>query len=535
MKELKRIVADIETVFSDSNYPPQFLADYDQMECLAGHRGRETFLVQNKQSGEMAVAKCYDRNIFPFEPDCSFLKEIDHPGIPRFYCQYQNEQMLCFVREYIEGEPLSTFAGKKQLSIGQILDITGQVCSLLEVLHTHNPPVIHRDIKPENIIVRPDRSVALIDFDISRTYKDGSESDTVFFGTKGYAAPEQYGFGQTDARTDIFAFGVLLRWLVTGSIRENRNIAIQPELQKIIDRCTAFSPDERFSSAGEIRKALSRAVTRKKRLSLKRLLILTAAFILGLCGGFAVGRCTDWLKTAPAIVFSEPLIEQAVRKQLDKERGSLSEEDLLKVKHLYIYGTESYQDPEMYILQTVDGSTSGPIRTLDDLALLPNLEELLLARQDYVVVSGIAGLAHLHSLELKHMRISGVQALAHVSVLRSVCLFDTGITDVTPFESCPWLETLDIGLNAISDLKHIGRHPNVRNLGLTWMYMDSLDGIADCFPNLQSVMLQHSDIKDLSGLLSVPGLKTVYVRTEEEEKVREALAGAPLEIRIHDI
>ena len=215
MKEIRHIVEDIQAVFAQSSYPVEFLAAYDQMECLSSHSGRETFLIQEKATGRPAVAKCYDRTLFPFQPDYSFLADLDHPGLPKFLGEYHNEQMLCIVREYIEGEPLSERAGEHDMSQEEILSVTDQLCGILEALHSHNPPIIHRDIKPENVIIRPDGTAVLIDFDISRSFKEHGKADTVFFGTRGYAAPEQYGFGQTDSRTDIFALGVLLRWMMT--------------------------------------------------------------------------------------------------------------------------------------------------------------------------------------------------------------------------------------------------------------------------------------------------------------------------------
>ncbi|MBQ6527554.1 MAG: protein kinase, partial [Clostridia bacterium] len=207
MKELKRIVADMESVFAESNYPEDFLSAYDQMECLTSHTGRETFLVRRKADGKTAVAACYDRSVFPVHPDIHLLRDLNHPGLPHYYEQYQNEQFLCIIREYIEGETLAVHARDRQLNLDEITNISKQLCSILQELHTHVPPIVHRDIKPENIIVKPDRTLVLIDFDIARTVKEGAETDTVFFGTKGYAPPEQYGFGQTDSRADIYAFG----------------------------------------------------------------------------------------------------------------------------------------------------------------------------------------------------------------------------------------------------------------------------------------------------------------------------------------
>ena len=257
MNELKRIVENIQSVFAESSYPQEFLDAYDQMECLASHSGRETFLVREKATGKTAVAKCYDRSAFPFQPDPDLLSKLEHPGLPRYIRQYRNERMLCVVREYIEGEPLNDYARERQLTEEEIVSICGQLCSVLSVLHSQTPPIIHRDIKPENIIIRPGGAAVLIDFDIARTFKQASGNDTVCFGTRGYAPPEQYGYGQTDARTDIYAFGVLLRWLVTGSDQPNPNVTINPDLQTVIDRCTAFAPEDRYADIGQTERALT--------------------------------------------------------------------------------------------------------------------------------------------------------------------------------------------------------------------------------------------------------------------------------------
>ena len=96
-----------------------------------------------------------------------------------------------------------------------MIRLCAKLAEILIYLHSRTPPVIHRDIKPENVIITEEKEPVLIDFDIARTFKTAEETDTVFFGTKGYAPPEQYGFAQTDCRSDIYAFGVLLRFLLT--------------------------------------------------------------------------------------------------------------------------------------------------------------------------------------------------------------------------------------------------------------------------------------------------------------------------------
>jgi serine/threonine protein kinase len=106
--------------------------------------------------------------------------------------------------------------------------------------------------------MKDDGQVVLIDFDIARVYNSASEADTQFFGTREYAPPEQYGFSQTDSRADIYSFGILLRYILTGNERENANVRIYKPLARIIKKCTAFAPKERFTSADAVKRRCSR-------------------------------------------------------------------------------------------------------------------------------------------------------------------------------------------------------------------------------------------------------------------------------------
>ena len=532
MKEIKHIVENMTSVLSDGGYPQAFLAEYDQMECLASGGGRETFLVRKKDTGQYAVAKCYDRAACPPTLDFQTLKSLDCPGVPRFYQQYQNEGMICLVREYIPGETLAERMDKKQLSLREILEIGRQLCDILDRLHSRKPPVIHRDIKPENVVIQLDGAVALIDFDISRVYKQDEERDTVFFGTRGYAAPEQYGFGQTDSRADIYAFGVLLRWMATGSIRENTNVKLNAGLQRVIDRCTAFAPQERFRDIREVKRALSRV--NRPRLRLEVLLPLAVCALALLGAGFALGRFTAWFSPPAHIAFQEPLVETAVRLQAGKPSGRLTPEDLAAVKNIFIYGDQAYGDLDEWVRQKVDDHVPGPLRTLADLALLPNLEMVEIARQGNVDISGLADHPLLHTVELKHMTVSDIVPLSTLGRLRYAVLFDTGLRDVTALENCPLLETLDVGLNPLADLKRVGYHSNVRNLGFMWMSLPNVDDIAEHLPRLKTISLQHSQLADPSGLASLPWLERVYVLAEEADAIRDTLRDTKAEIVIEE-
>lgn len=275
--EAKRIsdaADELERAFKDLDFPQEFQEQYDMMECLSTGIGVETFLVSKKDDGGLFVARCITSSAAEEVTEADILKRLDHPKLPEFEGEYHTETMHCYLRQYISGLSLDRYLELKQLGREEITQFGLELCDILLYLHNQQPPIIHRDIKPHNIIISEDGQLYLIDFDIARTYKSEADADTIFRGTQIYAPPEQYGFTQTDARSDIYSFGVTLRYMLTGSARENPNIHYYKPLEKIVRKCTAFSPKERFKDMREVKKALQGANPKSRRLH---------AFKLGLC------------------------------------------------------------------------------------------------------------------------------------------------------------------------------------------------------------------------------------------------------------
>lgn len=317
---------------SDANeaYPAEFKAQYDIMECLSEQQGITTFLVMG-HNGNSAVAKCYDRSLWTLSDNSAILSNLDHKGLPKQIASFENDDVLITVREYAEGIPLSRYAQENELPAEEIVRICTELCDILAYLHHRDEPIIHRDIKPQNIIIGPDGSVSLIDFDIARVYRAGHETDTVFFGTLAYAPPEQYGFSQTDARTDIYSLGIVLRWLLTGSTKQNKNIRIYRPLDRIIRRCTAFAPDDRFSDVSQVRSALLAANPKAQAVRLGGV-ILCALLCLGLLlyGGIRLYRYLTYTPftddAIPGYMSDEERINDAVSYMKGKYSTSMFDE-----------------------------------------------------------------------------------------------------------------------------------------------------------------------------------------------------------------
>ena len=306
----------INAVYDDDAYPGGFLDSYIIMECLGEGLGCDTFLVQDAQ-GQQFVAKCYDKARWQFDASGKILKSLDHPALPKQVATFEDERMVVDVRSYIEGIPLDRYAHMNDLEEQEIVQICIELCDVLAYLHHRDEPVIHRDIKPQNVIMRSDGGVALIDFDIARVFRAGNEADTLFFGTVAYAPPEQYGFAQTDARADIYSLGVLLRYLLTGSPRENKNVRVYRPLANIIAKCTAFDPAKRYADVNQVKKALMAANPKAQGL---RAAGIVAAVILAVAlmafAGVKIYEAVTWSPfnsdAIPAVLNDEERVDDAV-------------------------------------------------------------------------------------------------------------------------------------------------------------------------------------------------------------------------------
>ena len=208
------------------------------------------------------------------------LKAISSPHIPAVYRLIAQEEKLLVIEEYIEGRTLAEIiqaSPSQRIDEALAADILRQLCECLTPLHQKG--VIHRDVKPSNLIMTKDGVLKLIDFGIARTEKQDTDADTEYLGTRGYAPPEQYGFGQTDARSDIYALGVTMQ----RALGANYN----GYLKDVLSRCTALDPASRYPSA----EALLEDMKRKTKPPRKTAAVLLAVLVLA--GLFFYGAAND--------------------------------------------------------------------------------------------------------------------------------------------------------------------------------------------------------------------------------------------------
>ena len=272
----------------------------------------KVYLVQHRDSGRFYVKKTLDIYSADVYKD---LREHPIPGIPRIINIWEEDGQLIIIEEFISGVTLRDMiestaslsllqdgyeqalgqntveasvsrSGNGCLATGtrvnmdphdiltpdQLGHYMVSLCEILEHLHAHNPPIIHRDLKPSNIIITSCDNVVLLDFNAARFYSGlpGRESDTRLLGTKGYAAPEQYGFGESSPQTDLYSIGKILQECVDAFPKDRsaaeRIAGKQPSppakvtdphvFDPVIRKCTQLSPSKRYSSAGALKNAL---------------------------------------------------------------------------------------------------------------------------------------------------------------------------------------------------------------------------------------------------------------------------------------
>lgn len=229
------------------------LSYYENVAAICEDHG--VFLVRHRETGKFFVKKIlpvYNISVY------QHLQEHPVPNVPKIEALAKDGDSLIVIEEYISGDTLQDILEQ----CGEIPEDEAaawilQLCEILTSLHACTPPIVHRDIKPSNVILSPDGVIKLLDFNAAKFTGSTREEDTTLLGTKGYAAPEQYGFGTSDARTDIYALGVLLNTLLTG--KTSHTCTAEGRLAPVIEKCLQLSPDARFPSAQDLSAAIRKA------------------------------------------------------------------------------------------------------------------------------------------------------------------------------------------------------------------------------------------------------------------------------------
>lgn len=220
---------------------------YHLVRVMADKNGCRVLRLRHKELGQDIVMRQLPYPVAAY----TTLADILCENLPQVYDVIDTDDGQVVLEEYVDGITVAEWAECGRIRYAQAVKILRGVCHALSVLHEKG--FVHRDVKPENVVVRPNGQAVLVDLNISRKVSNAGR-DTMIMGTVGYASPEQLGLTQSDARTDIYACGVLLNVMLTGK-HPSEQLA-RGRAGRIVRRCTAVNPDDRYPSAKRLAMAL---------------------------------------------------------------------------------------------------------------------------------------------------------------------------------------------------------------------------------------------------------------------------------------
>ena len=482
-----------------NDYLPEDMQEHWTVyECLKESEDSSTFLVKETATGILCVLKWgRNRQTEFLRNEMEIMKKMADrklSGIPKAYRIFEENGEVYLVREYIEGMSLAQMVLQKGgISEAEICRISRKICQTAEQFQNPDEPMIHRDIKPENIVVTPGGEVVFIDFGTMRSYKKDGSRDTFVVGTRGTAAPEQYGYTQTDQRTDVYAIGQTMLYMVSESYEMNQlsECAVSRRMKKIIEKACSFEPDKRYGDAAQLRRAVEKCQANNRKKVYKKagavFGLIAAGYILAIFSPDGTVIENKRIETAEQsaaeeqiqaeITFREELIEEAVRKELGLSKTDKITASMLEnVRKLRIVGKEILDDEDTFWGEGrhVDGKDSsfgsvrGNITNLSDLAQMVNLEELALCNQKIEDISGLKELP-LKKLYLSKNMITDFSVLLNLIDLDTLCIMENPAENLSVIGECTGILRLNIqGMN-LTDIDFL------KNLSLDYLDMSNVE------------------------------------------------------------
>lgn len=482
-----------------NDYLPEDMQEHWTVyECLKESEDSSTFLVKETATGILCVLKWgRNRQTEFLRNEMEIMKKMADrklSGIPKTYRIFEENGEVYLVREYIEGMSLAQMVLQKGgISEAEICRISRKICQTAEQFQNPDEPMIHRDIKPENIVVTPGSEVVFIDFGTMRSYKKDGSRDTFVVGTRGTAAPEQYGYTQTDQRTDVYAIGQTMLYMVSESYEMNQlsECAVSRRMKKIIEKACSFEPDKRYGDAAQLRRAVEKCQANNRKKVYKKagavFGLIAAGYILAIFSPDGTVIENKRIETAEQsaaeeqiqaeITFREELIEEAVRKELGLSKTDKITASMLEnVRKLRIVGKEILDDEDTFWGEGhhVDGKDSsfgsvrGNITDLSDLAQMVNLEELALCNQKIEDISGLKELP-LKKLYLSKNMITDFSVLLNLIDMDTLCIMENPAENLSVIGECTGILRLNIqGMN-LTDIDFL------KNLSLDYLDMSNVE------------------------------------------------------------
>lgn len=552
------LTAVMNEIYKPERLPRRVEEKYQVLSTLAYSEFKSVCLLKGKEDKKKYICKwrSLDKGMrLKAEYECLLTLQADRTGqdraggqdksgyFPKVYAYFQENGREYLIREYLEGVTLADDLEEHgPCTVREAVDILLPVCDMLSLLHAQDPPRIHRDIKPDNILISKDTEGAkqfhLIDLDTVREYKKTGHRDTVFIGTIETAAPEQFGYQQTSVRTDIYSLGMLLVYLLTGeySVYNSHWEKVPKEMRRIVSRCLAIDPSDRYPSVKRLKRELScmkRFACRYTTLCTRLAGILLTA---GMASFLVYHGIRDYRYKNESVQFANEQVHQAAMQALGKnEQDIIYPYELEQVTTLILCSDriftswqehQDFHDNEWFTFNEEVRRTQPA--DLSDLKYFPNLHTLVLDNQgieDLTMLDGLLperlsmqknelknldGISRFHTLSSLYLTdnpLDDVNALSGMTSLREIRLSESSVSDISPLTGLP-IQNLDVSNTLVTDISGISSMQGLERLMISGVGTESIKELGR-MQNLRSLGIFESDIASLSEISGLKLLDTL--------------------------
>lgn len=533
--------------------PEDIGSRYTVDACLKSTEGKQVYLVRRNMDGKKCILK-FLASISKENTEEEYLlsQQLHHPGLVAAMEYAKDSQGSYLIREYIDGctvAELVEMTTQGHLADREAVTIAIWLCEVLQYLHSQKPPIIHRDIKPENIIVTKNGTCKLIDFGISRRFRNEQEKDTVFLGTTATAPPEQYGFKQTDARSDIYSMGMLMCYMVTGSYesQELKQYAIPSYLRRCIKKCIQFSPGDRYSSAKQLKVYLKKYELLHTKIRIDKVLRLGMLMLITALGSAFL----TWNLMSQKLLRQDSNNEQTssfdqilADKQIITANSSIAATANPSYKaaaDITILAEQPLPDQQISLQQNTTSkeetkyTDETPYRFTSSLLEAAVREQLGKSDTDIIYYGDLKRITELYLCGRQSYRnwddhfvygknqfmsgeeyaddtlyntrgeISSLEDIGHMENLQVLTLYNQNISDLTPLKNLEFLTDLGLGNNSIREISALEGLIHLQRLDLSGNLItnDELELIAK-IPYLESLDLGDTKVTSLKNIEDLP-------------------------------
>lgn len=290
--DMKENYIAVELDLHRSDFGKYLFSHYDILDEIYRSENSQLFKIKELESNQIRVLKAIQKRPF-LSFDYDGFKRIRHDHIVLVEQTGESEHFYYMVMEYIEGTTLENYIETfGPCSTELVQKIIHQIYQALEYLHHHyDGQLIYRDLKPSNIMISKGGKITLIDVNTLRMKKDLSNSDTYYIGSRGYTAPEAYGYAQSTETSDVYSLGATLFFLLTGNVpsvgslfhEEIKSSNLNYKYRTIILKATKFNPKDRYQNVAAFKHDIAQPFVMKRIVVMAALLV-----VLAMAAGFGM-------------------------------------------------------------------------------------------------------------------------------------------------------------------------------------------------------------------------------------------------------